>query len=546
MRNFPDDASLDASITEGYEVIGTDGDGQFEASSSSYDRPASETGDDVQSLADTDTGTDAYTNDIDTDSSDDVDDEDEDDDDDEDEEEVDLDYTVEPRDESAVQSDDEDEHEVNMTMVERSLEHPTELSTPASAHENHSELLKLDKSWQNMSAKETYEHTINYIKIQLGRRDMQERLIRYVLLLLLVPAGIFVGQSMRSYTSPQTGILTTVPVASVSYITTPTATELQTPLSTVASTAISTNDPSHALQTTASSKGVASISPGSSPHIRRNLCSAAVHGRNEVLLKVPQQPKASWLAKHAVMISVSRGAHDVPSDATKITAVEDGFIIEIPQEEAYGVLDVSIATTRKPQIKESFRVNFGSFIIVDALDASKQLVKGFAQSIVDTLNGTTAWVEETCSPAFDLMSKPASVTDTILQGFHEATHAALNLRGHLADFARQPFPKNRAEQARKELLRTARDLQDEASLFLLQAQLNSRLQWLRWSGQTAEYEDYLAAAGPYFERQQADVTTAIRARADQTKKEIRAVQKRERLDRSEVKRSIWQLGGGGH
>ncbi|KAH6647282.1 hypothetical protein BKA67DRAFT_431445 [Truncatella angustata] len=573
--SFSDGNPHDASITDGYEVIGTDGESHSEATASSYGHATSEVDDDVQSLADTDTGTDAFTNDVDTDSSDD------------DGEEENLEHTFEPVDESAAETDEE-EDEIDMTEAERSLEHPTELFTPDSTHlsrrasfsdQGRSDLqveraalavaglargptaatatnqssdttkgdtAKADterskdrKSWANLSVRDLYKNTAEYLQ----NNALQQRVVGFLAIAILLVASTNIGQYMKSNLLTETGVLTTVPVASVSSAITPSATEVIVATSTVTSTVTWTKTQSLALQTTGSSKSVASIAPGSALHVRQRLCSASVHGRNEILLRAPPQFKSSWLAKHAVMISVSRGAHDTSSKAAKITAVDEGFIIEVAHGEAYGVLDVSIATTRKPKIQETFEVNFGNFIIVDALDAGKQLVKDFAQSVVDTINGTTAWVEETCSPAFDLMSKPASVANPILQGLHEVTHVARSLGGQIAGLVKQPFPEGRAEQARKELWRTAQDAQDEASLFLLQAQLNSKLQWLRWSGQMAEYERYRAAAGPHFRRKQKEAAVASRARAERTKEEIRARRKQERR---EVKRSMcWGACKGG-
>ncbi|KAK9421224.1 hypothetical protein SUNI508_06072 [Seiridium unicorne] len=570
--NFPDDAPLDASITDDYEVIGTDGETQPGAADSIYERPASELGDDVHSLADTDTGTDAYTNDVDTDSSDDDDDEEED-------EELDADHTAAAPDDSAVLTDEED-HEVDMTMAERSLEHPTELFTPDSIHvsrqastsgedyadsmleralsaagltkgrasanstgtakdnakETHPKLLRAEVLGARHSIRNLYEEAVEFFRYDTSVRQICARCL---FLTALIFTSRYISQYMTSDSTTATEVLTTVPVASVSSIATPSTAEILISTSTVTSIVTSTKIQSHALQTTTSSKSVASIAPDSSLHVRQNLCSADVHGRNEILLRVPQQFKTSWLAKHAVMISVSRGSGDVSSEFITIADTDEGFIIEVPHEEAYGILDVSIATTRKPKIKETFQVNFGSFIIVDALDAGKQLMKGFAQTVVDTLNGTTTWVEETCSPAFDLMSKPASVTDSIMQGFQDATSAAFSLPGQLADLVKQPFPEGRVEQARKELARTAQDLQDEATLLVLHAQLNSKLQWLWWSGQTAEYEQYLAAAGPYYQKKQQEAAIASHARANSVKKEIQARRKLETRQGREARGWAW-------
>lgn len=569
--NFPDDYPMDASITDGYDIIDVDGESHSDVADSPYEHPTSEIGDDIQSLADTDTGTDVYTNDVDTDSSDD--------------DVMDMEDADDAVDDSAAETDEEDS-EADMSMAEQSLEHPTELFTPGSAHisrrtsfSEHNDAdtvrgrklkasgffklrgtsgaprtsLKHDTPGDHSSPSNgndlpTMPSAYNLVHMAMDHLEnnplLRKRLLYSLLLMPLIMTSMVIKEYMQGNVSTCTGTLTTVPVASVSSIATQPISDVFVATAKMTSMIASNKAQPNALQTTSTLKSVASVSPESDLYLSPGLCSARVHGRNQILLRVPREIKASWLAKRALLISVSRGSHDISSEATQITTVDDGFIIEVPHEEAYGVLDVSIATTRKPKIKETLRVNFGSFIIVDAFDAGKQLLKDFAHSVADTLNGTTAWVEETCSPAFEMMPASASLTDSVMQGFQDVAHAALDLPQQVAELVKSPFSisESRVEQAQKELWRTAQDLQDEASLLILQAQLNSKLQWLRWSGQAAKYEEYLAAAGPYYQKKQAEAAIASRARAELTKKEIRALHKQTaRKSRHEAKRPFWRF-----
>ncbi|ETS84002.1 hypothetical protein PFICI_05878 [Pestalotiopsis fici W106-1] len=556
--NIPDNHPLDASITDGYDIIDADVEGHSDVADSPYEHPASEIGDDVQSLADTDTGTDVYTNDVDTDSSDD--------------DIMDIEHAGDAADDSAAETDEEEDNEADMSMAEQSLEHPTELFTPDSAHisrrtsfsqHDNADMVRDRKMRVSgffkhhgtdhagpsdgngflaiPSARNLAHMAVDHLE---NNPLLRKRLLYSLLLMPLLITGAIIKEYMQGNVSAYTGTLTTVPVASVSSIATqPIPNVVATTAMTTPMTASTKSQP-NALQTTSTLKSVASVSPQSNLYSSPSLCSASVHGRNEILLRVPKEIKASWLAKRALMISVSRGTHDVSSDAARITTVDEGFLIKVPHEEAYGVLDVSIATTRKPKIKETFRVNFGTFIIVDAFDAGKQFLKDFAHSVADTLNGTTTWVEETCSPAFDMMPASASITDSIVQGFQDMANSALSLPGHFAEFVKSPlsFSESRVEQAQKELWRTAQDLQDEAALLILQAQLNSKLQWLRWSGQDAKYEQYLAAASPYYQKKQEEAAVASRARAELTKKEIRALHKQmARESDREAKPRFWRF-----
>ncbi|KAI0123811.1 hypothetical protein BJ170DRAFT_640506 [Xylariales sp. AK1849] len=578
---FQDDTPLDSGIETGYEVIGTDGESRSDSAVTSDEHQISELGDDVQSLADTDTGTDAYTNDVDTDSSDD--------------EEVSLGDTARPASRGATHTDEED-HEADVeTLADRSLEYPTELFTPGSGHISRRSsisevgcddpMLERALSAAGLARKRAAARSAEQPKENIAERDPQSSTIRRpadawsyvrtasqkqwktseeqverfmqpimhvwtqlgvtkrVLLSLLIFGSLssfMLGYQMGPAPNQNDG-LSTVPVASVSSL--PTLSQVIISTSTVTSTVTSTKTDSNSLQTTSSSKSVANVHlPDSDLGARQHLCSAALYSRNEILLKVPQRFKSTWLARHAFMISVSRGASDILSKSTKVTPVDDGFLIQVPQGEAHGILDISIATARKPKINETFHVNMGRFMIVDALDAGKQLMKGFAQTVVDTVNGTTAWVEETCIPAFDLMSKPTSVSDSIVQGIREAGHAALDLPGQVVGQIKQSLTKERVSQAETELLRQAQDIRDELALDFLRAQLNAKLWWLKVSGQSVEYKRYLAAAELHYKKKTAEAVDTIQARAQLTKKEIRARRKHERR---EAGRPFWKAGEGG-
>ncbi|ORY69625.1 uncharacterized protein BCR38DRAFT_326813, partial [Pseudomassariella vexata] len=262
------------------------------------------------------------------------------------------------------------------------------------------------------------------------------------------------------------------------------------------------------------------------------LCSAELHGRNEILLKIPEQLKSTWLAKQSLLVSVSRGANDISPKSTKISTVDEGFLIKISQKEAHGILDVSIATTRKPKINETFQVNFGRYMIVEAYDVGKQLVKGLAQSVVDTVNGTTAWVEETCMPAFDTVSKQvsgqtASVSDSVLQSFRDALDRPTQLAGQIKRSLSKDMVKDRVYQVEVELLRDVEDARGEMGLGLLAAQINAKLWWLKLQGKTDEHQRYLEAAELYYKRHEADVLVAREQRAERAKKEIQARRKQQ-------------------
>ncbi|KAI1075315.1 hypothetical protein F5B20DRAFT_573546 [Whalleya microplaca] len=577
----------DPTLAElGYDIIGTDGESQAESTVSSidYQRP-----DEVQSLAGTDTGTDLDANEADTDSSY-V----------EEEEEVVLD-AIRHADAPAVSSsssialeDDteaEDEDADIETLANQSLENPTDFSQHGllsphrmlnaeqmQAQELLARMREFSAPTQDATPdeeknaeppmspdqtsptdgeakytlpREVYRVVFNYIQ--------EKRNILLVLSGLAIIYSVAVAGKSFLFNSPAPRVLSTVPVASIPSAAAPSSTH--TTLSSSLSTSSWTNTGTHALQTESSLSShvfmpfgrdktqtgtTVSLSP------QQTICSAIPYGRNEILVKIPQNIKSIWLAQDAILIAVSRGPHDIP---TKMSFMEEGFLIEIPLGEAHGVLAVSIATTRKPKINETFLVNFGRYKFTGALDAGKQLVRGFAQKVVDTVNETTAWVEETYIPALDEMSKQvcgqtASASDLLLQGLRDATDTVLGLPARLATQVTAQVKESldadnivqRQHQAQLELIRQAQDLRDELGLSYLSAQINSKLWWLRIQGKTEEHQRYRSKAEVYLKEKRADAEVARLERCERVKKQIRCLRKQ---GRDVARGSFWNKGTGG-
>ncbi|KAI0145649.1 hypothetical protein F4776DRAFT_366055 [Hypoxylon sp. NC0597] len=564
-ENFPDD---DPSLAElGYDVIGTDGESQAESTASSldYQRP-----DDVQSLAGTDTasGTDVDTNEADTDSSDDE------------EEEVAptlneaavvsaisstvVDYTSE--------ADDEDA-DVE-TLANQSLENPTDFSqhgiprfirlaqadqiqireltqespnqdTALSCESIEKPPFPIEHNEPKYNTLEVYHSTLRYIQ---GNRRILVVISGLAVLYSLVVAGKYL-----LFSPPAPRVLSTVPVAAVSSAAVPSPVGNSVPTS-VATSTLANAHTQKALQTGSSPSSLAFMGFGkdklqtdiAKPSQAPPICSAELYDRNEIMVKIPHNIKSSWLSRDAIMIAVSRGIYDIP---TKVSSVEEGFLIEVPLEEAHDVLAVSIATTRKPKITETYHVDFGRNKFIGALDAGKQLVKGFAQKLVDTVNETTAWVEETYIPALDVMSKQvcsqtSSVSDTLLQGLRDAGNIVLGLPSHLRSQISSQIKLSfdgdnlarRHRQAQIQLVREAEDLRDELSLRYLSAQLRSKLWWLRIQGKTEEHQRYLSKAEIYLKEKVADAKLARQERAERVKKQIRSRRKHEHR---ETRSSFW-------
>ncbi|KAI0180654.1 hypothetical protein GGR52DRAFT_569382 [Hypoxylon sp. FL1284] len=570
---FPDD---DPSLAElGYDVIGTDGESQAESTTSSldYQRP-----DDIQSLADTDTGTDVDTNEVDTDSS-------------EDESDelptiIDTPAAVSISYATAVDDDETDDEEDDVeTLANQSLENPTDFSQhglpPRSAHSDEKQAQQLpmaaqDSPTRGATSGNKYIEDVPFSSVQGQPKSHivshivqgYNQVLRYAQgnrRILVALSGIVIFYSLAiagkhflfSPSAPR--VLSTVPVASISSAAVPSpfgnslrsSTSTQTLASTQTQKALQTSPLPSSLVFTPSVRD-----KGQADAVRQSqqlhICSVELSNRNEIMVRIPRGIKTAWLSKDAILIAVSRGLYDIP---TKVSSVEEGLLIQVPLDEAHGVLAVTVVTTSKPKFKETFHLNFGRNKFTHALDAGKQLVKGFAQKFVDTVNGTSTWVEESYIPALDVMSKQvcnqtSSVSDTLLQGIRDAGSAVLGLSTHLTSqvtqlgqsFDSEGFAR-RQHQVRLQLAREARDLRDELAIRFLSAQLRSKLWWLQVQGNVEEYQRYLSKAEVYLKEKAADAEAAKQERAERVKKHIRSRRKQERQG---TRGSFWNKGIGVH
>jgi hypothetical protein len=560
-------ADEDLSLSElGYDIIGTDGESQAESTASSFDYQKP---DDIHSLAGTDTGTD-----VDTDSSDD--------------EETGLNDTTisEATVVEEVRHNEVGEPEA-LNMVEQSLENPTSLTLSSFApfsslsyldHIRNHELTPVN--WDQAAATENVllgqQETMTglptvkvseqskpqtntfqsdrALNITLRFFHYNRRILVFVSSLALFYGIAFLARSLfLSPSAPRE--LSTVPVASVSVVHPSSSIKsiysVPTPSPTISQTP-------NALQTASSPNGLMFIPFGkdisqtdvATVSLPESVCSAELSSRDEITMRIPPNIKFTWLAKDAILIAVSRGLQDIP---TKVSHIDEGFLIKVPLKEAHGVLVVTVATTYKPHINESFRINFGVNRLTEALDVGKQLVRGFAQRVVDTVNETTAWVEETYSPAIDVVSKQvcgvcgqtASVSGSLLQGLREAGESVLGLPSRLFTQIRDCLGGEsmlrRVSEVQLELTRHTHDARDELRMTMLKSQLRSKLLWLKMQGKAEEYAHYIGQAEKHWKEQRARADSARLERAERTKKQIRAWRER---DRPVHKASFWRTGMG--
>lgn len=248
------------------------------------------------------------------------------------------------------------------------------------------------------------------------------------------------------------------------------------------------------------------------------VCSAEILGDREILIRIPEAKMLSWLSKEALSVNVSRESGKVEPERAYTTI--EGIILKLAREEAYGVLNISIVTTRKPKINETFTVDFGRDWTHDFKGLFWSHLHDQIQSTSNIVNNTMArWWKY----AEDAMSQSDSLTgltklrledvnklatEQAVESSKQFTEAAKDVSLKLAKWsailskeigmqineAQHRFSKVRDEfhAIRNHAVREPFDS------VLFRAQVRSKLYWLKLQGKHIEYQEY--------ERRVAEVT----------------------------------------
>lgn len=241
----------------------------------------------------------------------------------------------------------------------------------------------------------------------------------------------------------------------------------------------------------------------SEPTPKDSLCTVEMYSGNEILLKLPSGTKTSWLAKGAIEVDVFRGNSPVKS---KLSSIDEGILVEINEKDAHGVVNVSVVTTRKPKINETFAIDFGTSFFIGALEAARGTLEEVAQMFVDKAADAAKLVDDNYGSSF--ASTGESVKNEVASWWEaikdagQAAHAFSServgetysqVKGSFRpedmlsyiDNARQSFTEKQARA-----LEDAAKIRHEADLAVLKAQITSKLWWLKAQGKSKEHDEY--------------------------------------------------------
>ncbi|KAK0674300.1 hypothetical protein QBC41DRAFT_309811 [Cercophora samala] len=203
--------------------------------------------------------------------------------------------------------------------------------------------------------------------------------------------------------------------------------------------------------------------------------SASLSGPNEILVDIPSNHKARRLLPNGVKLDVCRGNVCLEKD---ISYVDQGLLIKLLPKDAYGAVNVSIVSTRKPKINETFEVDLGKTGMADAFGAGLHMLHGVMKKVSSGVDGATSQVGEGAG----------KVQGEVANAFKHALEAGKSAQSQTAKSINQAT--NSAKEQLTRSLRTVEKLHGHADLSILQAQIKSKLLWLRLQGKMEEHDAY--------------------------------------------------------
>ncbi|KAK0125292.1 hypothetical protein ONS96_009147 [Cadophora gregata f. sp. sojae] len=232
------------------------------------------------------------------------------------------------------------------------------------------------------------------------------------------------------------------------------------------------------------------------------VCTAELLGDREILIRIPSATKLSWLAKEAMSVNITR--NNVTVDTERAYSSDEGIVLLLPKKDAYGVLNISIITTRKPRVNETFQVDFGStaswqsflsklstFLPQDtSLDSQlfSRLFEPAEHIAEDTLHQFNSAVHQLDAARKAAKDQAATAGEGLTEiaktlSFEAAKHAAILTKevGIQLSGIREKVSKK---------FGSAQNIREPLDEGLIKAQIQSKLLWLKLQGKDAEYQEY--------------------------------------------------------
>lgn len=249
---------------------------------------------------------------------------------------------------------------------------------------------------------------------------------------------------------------------------------------------------------------------------KNTVCSAELYGNSEVLIKLPSGTKETWLAKGAIDVGVFRGNTAISS---RLSSSTEGIIIQIPDEEAHGVLNVSVVTTRKPKINENFAVDFGprTPLLSEVWDITQGVLRESAKQVGGFADGLYRMIENShghiLTPAEKVIQEKSqawwakinSARDAVQSYSSQMTNEVLHVLKDSILPEAGAFVEN-TQQMVADRQRHMDHIRQNGELAILKAQIQSKLWWLKVQGKDKAHQEYEHKARSFMSKKYGDMS----------------------------------------
>jgi hypothetical protein len=247
---------------------------------------------------------------------------------------------------------------------------------------------------------------------------------------------------------------------------------------------------------------------------KTSICTAEVLGDREILIRIPSATKLSWLTNEAMSVNLTRG--NLTVDTERFYSSDEGIVLLLAKDQAYGILNISIVTTKKPRVNETFQVDFGTTI-----SKTWQSVLEKLSSIFDAnTHAADSKAYEQIRAMMDKMADDTRVhSQTTLVQIDEARKIAMehvvSTSARLTEFANNLSKK----------LNSLKHFRQPMDNGLLRAQVQSKLLWLKVQGKDVEYLEYQRRATEAIYNRAADLKKSQKDVAAEKEKAQRVAKK---------------------
>jgi hypothetical protein len=284
---------------------------------------------------------------------------------------------------------------------------------------------------------------------------------------------------------------------------------------------------------------------------KSSVCSAEVLGDREILIRIPSATKLSWLTKEALSVNITRG--NITVDTERAYSSDEGVVLLLAKNQAYGVLNISIITTKKPRVNETFQVDFGttigqtwqglvekiSFFAEEAISfperpSYEQLRNALDNILENARTGSQSYLPQ-IEEARRFAMKHATLTGAQITGYAKSLSLEAAKRSAIISKEFSIFVSD-AESKISKQLPSVENLREPLDSGLMRAQVQSKLLWLKLQGKDAEYAEYESRATKAA-HEKASKFRKARKSSEQSKKAYRAAKKASQREANREARS---------